>query len=125
MDDRQQPWYRELKIQAARAVLKVGSTTLCRSFCRFGVPHAYRAAVWEAALGLGPPGRGGAEDAEAVLATLCAEVQVKGASTGARRCLGFTVSVLYFWCTSGIHHVCIRKRYLPSSMLVACPNLSS
>eukprot|EP00798_Chlamydomonas_sp_ICE-L_P021474 gene21474-28447_t len=72
VDDRQHSWYRELKVQAARAVLKEGSITLCRSFCRFGVPHGLRASVWELALGLGPSN---AEKDEAVLNDLCRRSQ--------------------------------------------------
>ncbi len=54
MDDRLLPWFRDVKVQAARALITEGSMPLCRGFAKYGVPHGCRAGIWELALGLQP-----------------------------------------------------------------------
>jgi hypothetical protein len=57
VDDRSLPWFREVKVAAARAVVSEGGVRAAADFAVFGVPHGVRAAVWETALGLRrPPG---------------------------------------------------------------------
>ncbi|GIM00405.1 hypothetical protein Vretimale_5170 [Volvox reticuliferus] len=55
VDDRSLPWFRDVKVAAARAVVSEGSVRGAATFNVFGVPHGVRAAVWETALGLRRP----------------------------------------------------------------------
>ncbi|GLI64671.1 hypothetical protein VaNZ11_008023 [Volvox africanus] len=55
VDDRALPWFRDVKVAAARAVVLEGSVRGAATFSVFGVPHGVRAAVWETALGLRRP----------------------------------------------------------------------
>ncbi|KAJ9506421.1 hypothetical protein QJQ45_004919 [Haematococcus lacustris] len=64
VDDRQLPWFRQVKVAAARALVHEGSLPLCRSFAKFGVPHGCRSGVWEVALGLRPGPLTAEEEAE-------------------------------------------------------------
>eukprot|EP00198_Chlamydomonas_reinhardtii_P004575 XP_001693911.1 predicted protein [Chlamydomonas reinhardtii] len=56
VDDLALPWFREVKLCAARAVVAEGSARAAAAFAVFGVPNGARAAVWETALGLRRPG---------------------------------------------------------------------
>jgi len=73
LDDRQQPWFKEVKVAAGRALIQENSIPLCRSFLRFGAPHGLRAKIWECTLGLG---KLQPEDT-AVFAALCTDVQTQ------------------------------------------------
>ncbi|EFJ43152.1 hypothetical protein VOLCADRAFT_119175, partial [Volvox carteri f. nagariensis] len=55
VDDRALPWFRDIKVAAARAVVSEGSIRGAIAFAVFGVPHGERAVVWETALGLRRP----------------------------------------------------------------------
>ncbi|KAG2433744.1 hypothetical protein HXX76_008107 [Chlamydomonas incerta] len=56
VDDLALPWFREVKLCAARAVVAEGSARAAAAFAVFGVPNGLRAAVWETALALHRPG---------------------------------------------------------------------
>ncbi|GAX73915.1 hypothetical protein CEUSTIGMA_g1365.t1 [Chlamydomonas eustigma] len=82
IDDRQQVWFKDMKLRASRALLKEGSALNCRSFLRFGCPQGSRAKMWESALCL-PPLR--TEDVM-LFAGLCRDVLMKRSVTDVITC---------------------------------------